>query len=378
MKGSVYQDKRSKKARGCWYYVIDLGISDGRRKQKRKGGFKTKREAESALAEVLTALNRGVYVAPSNKAYRTHLEEWVHARTPHIDSQTMKSYVSYIKIHVAPALGDLQLSKITPSVIQTFILSLSDKGLAAGTIKRIFMVVRSSLAHAVSLELLAKNPADANISKPTTKKKKAEIKVWNEIQVKRFLKESRPLTRYHIAFHLALATGMRQGEILGLRWSDVDLDKGVIYVRQTVSHDGKELRERAKTASSTRSVTIDAATVKELKAHRIAQAKERLAAEDYTDLGLVICTHTGKVTKPRDLYKAYERVRVKISVPIITFHDLRHTHASILLSLGVNPKVVQERLGHSSIQMTLDLYSHLFPNMQSEAAVTLGQALFGS
>jgi integrase len=183
-------------------------------------------------------------------------------------------------------------------------------------------------------------------------------------------------SRYSIVFLLAIYTGMRQGELLGLRWSDIDFEKRTIHIQQTLSHDGKELRPHAKTKSSIRSVAISQETISALKKHRnlIKQEKMFLGSE-YRDHDLVICTSLGTPVNPRHINKVWDHFLKKIDVPKITFHDLRHTHASLLLKQGTHPKIVSERLGHSSIQMTLDTYSHLLPNMQETAAQGLDQML---
>jgi integrase len=378
MKGSVYKDTRGGKNNGTWYYSVDLGRkSDGGRNQKKKGGFRTKKDAEAALVEVISAVNHGTYTEPSNQLYKDYLPDWFDAKRKLIERLTAEGYESYMRLHIVPNLGSLPLSRITPTDVQRFINSLSDKGLAAATIKRIYNVVNNSLQAAVKLKAISENPAKSIIGKPKVQKK--EICFWNEDEVKCFLDTAKLHSRLHIAFTLALLTGMRQGEILGLRWADIDLEKGIIHIRQTLSHDGKELRAGAKSASGVRAVAIDGDTIKELKKHRAIQTQERWSAgSEYIELDLVVCTSIGKMKNPRDLMKTMFSLLEKAKVSKTTFHGLRHTHASMLLKLGVHPKIVQERLGHSSIQVTLDLYSHLYPNMQSDAADAIGKRLFGS
>ncbi|NRF96180.1 site-specific integrase [Paenibacillus frigoriresistens] len=356
--------------------MAELGKdAKGNRIQKRKGGFKTKKEAETALAEVNTSINKGTYIEPSKQLFKDYLAEWFAGKAYGIGKQTATSYDMYIRVHIIPFMGDVQLSKLNSTHIQNFITHLNDKGLASSTVKRIYTVVNTSLVAAARMKVISENPAAHIVTKPRVQRK--EVVVWDESEVQVFLDRTKATTRHHIAFHLALATGMRQGEVLGLRWSDVDFEKSLVQIRQTVTHDGKEIKTGAKTASSLRSIAIDQATIKELKRHRAKQAEEKLASGgSYTDLGLITCTALGNITTPRVLSTAFDNAIKKSGVPRIRFHDLRHTHASMLLKLNINSKVVQERLGHSSIQMTLDLYSHLCPNMQSDAANILGEALF--
>jgi integrase len=173
-------------------------------------------------------------------------------------------------------------------------------------------------------------------------------------------------------------TGMRQGEILGLRWQDVDFESSKIYITQTLSHDGSEFMVGAKSASGIRSVTVDPQTIERLLKHkRIVENEKGLAEGVFIDKGLVICTSTGNQLLPRNLMREYKNILSKADIRKITFHDLRHTHASLLLKQNVHPKIVSERLGHSSIKLTLDIYSHLMPNMQKEAADNLAHLVLG-
>ena len=183
-------------------------------------------------------------------------------------------------------------------------------------------------------------------------------------------------SRYSIIFLLAVYTGMRQGELLGLRWSDIDFDKSTIHIQQTLSHDGKELRPYTKTKSSIRSVAISSETIAVLKKHRHLIKQEKVfLGTDYKDNDLVICTSLGTPVIPRHINKVWDHLLKQVKVNRITFHNLRHTHASLLLKQGIHPKIVSERLGHSSLQMTLDTYTHLLPNMQEAAAAGLEQML---
>jgi integrase len=212
-------------------------------------------------------------------------------------------------------------------------------------------------------------------NKPKVKRK--QVDVWNEVEARGFLKfVAEAKSRYYIAFHLSITSGARQGEVLGLRWMDCDLERKIISIRQSLSHDGKEFG-LPKTESSIRSISIDNDTVEALKQHRkLIEREKELALSMYIDKDLVVCTNIGTQCHPRNLERAWKKLRNDAKMRKITYHDLRHTHASLLLKNSAHPKVVSERLGHSSIQITLDLYSHLFPNIQEDAATGLGQLLF--
>lgn len=302
------------------------------------------------------------------------MKEWIRAKKQQISEQTAVVTEGFMNTHVIKALGGIRLDALNPLIVQRFINDLGDKGLADSTIKRIYNIVNTSLNAAVKKQIISRNVA-ALIDKPKVRRK--EIEVWDVNEVHAFLKFAKSYTRYYIAFHLALATGMRQGEILGLRWMDVDFDRNIISVRQTLAHNGKSIITGAKTATSIRTISIDQQTASILNKHMLSTKRELLMlGKTMAPHSLVICTGKGTLTSPRNISRVWYSMLKKTGLKKITFHDLRHTHASLLLKNNTHPKVVSERLGHSSIKITIDLYSHLFPNMQEEAAEELGKMLF--
>lgn len=215
------------------------------------------------------------------------------------------------------------------------------------------------------MELLPSNPMK-KLQLPKDKKK--EMTVWEVHEIKTFLDIAKK-DRFYTAFHLAVTTGMRRGEILGLRWKDIDFQKGTLYVRQTLSNDGKQFLVGGKTESSIRSIKLPNETLTELQSQKIRVSKEKLkCGPNYVDYDLVVCTTKGTPVNPNNLKRTYNRLIDEAGVTKIRFHDLRHTHATMLLAQGVPAKVISERLGHSNIKTTLDIYPHVLPNMQEEAA----------
>ncbi|OMC94466.1 site-specific integrase [Paenibacillus sp. FSL R5-0636] len=372
--GKYFVKKENKE---LYFYTLTLGKdSNGKRIQIRKRGFKSEREAKRALREAQVQADKGSYCEPSKLTYGEFLIEWFRGKSSNYGTQTIKSTESYIRLHIKPQLGQYPLAKLNIIIIERFVNDLREKGLAEGTIKRIFNVVTASLNSAERKDVIARNVASRIDNKPKAKRK--DMQIWNANEVRHFLHTIRKEeVRYYEAFHLALATGMRQGEILGLRWRDVDLERGVISVRQTLSHDGKELRAGAKTTTSIRTISFDVDTIQMLEKWMRRQQQEKDdAGAMYINHDLVICTTVGTPTTPRNLSRTWYNMLKKSELHPITFHDLRHTHASLLLKNNVHPKIVSERLGHASIQITLDLYSHLFPNMQEGAAHLIGEQLF--
>ncbi|MGU3394057.1 tyrosine-type recombinase/integrase [Priestia sp. D51] len=367
MNGSVKKDVNS------WYYVFYLEKdANGKRRQKKKRGFKTKKEAQRALNEAINAMNKGTYIEPSNLLYKDYLEQWFSTKKNSIGIQTAKVYENYLKGRIMPALGNYTLSKFSTIHIQSFINSLNEEGLSSATIKKVFEIIRNSLEHAVDFELVHKNVA-LKVKLPKSNKK--EMTVWNEEEVNKFLKVGKEDSAY-IVFYLALTTGMRQGEILGLRWKDIDLDKGLINIKQTLSHDGKTFISGAKTKSSLRTINLSDLTIKTLKARKLIVSKEKLSLGPiYVDYDLVACTQHGTPFNPANVRRTFKKLIKLADVSDIRFHDLRHTHATLLLSKGINVKVISERLGHSNIKVTLDTYSHVLPTMQEEVARKLDEII---
>lgn len=311
----------------------------------------------------------------SNTVYKDYLMDWLRGKLYSISRQTLQVCESYIRHQINPIIGELTLAQLNPMVHQQFVNELKDKGLANTSVKRIFSIVHSSLDTAVKMELIPKNYSSL-VHKP--KLRRRELQVWDVKEVQYFLKLATREPYFYMAFHLALLTGMRQGEILGLRWIDIDFENQLLFVRQTLSHDGKEFIPGAKTSSGIRSIAIDQDTADILKEHYQKIQMDKEMNPSYTDSGLVICTELGKKIPPIMLMRAWYSILDDSKLRKITFHDLRHTHASLLLRNNVHPKIVSERLGHSSIQITLDTYSHLLPNMQKDAAGELGKTISGN
>lgn len=363
-----------KKEGSTWYYAVDLGKdANGKRRRKKERGFKTKREAEIALAKIVSELSKGTYVEPTKVLYKDFLYHWLESKRNSLRSQTHYNYEMITKKHVLPELGSLTVQKINSPTLQRFVDELCNKGLTGAYIKKIIDVVNSSLKKAMRLGYIAQNPMEL-VDRPRIGKK--EMRVWDKIEVEKFLTAAYP-ERCYIAFLLAITTGMRQGEILGLRWQDIDFENRTLSVRQTLSHDGKTILSEAKTKSSIRPIYLPDETLEALRKHRLLVKQEKLkAAVEYRDQDLVVCTTVGTPICPRNLNRTWYRLLNQSGVTQIRFHDLRHTHATLLLQKGIHVKVVAERLGHSNTRVTLDTYSHVLPTMQEEAAKAISDILF--
>lgn len=238
-------------------------------------------------------------------------------------------------------------------------------------------ILHRFLAHALKWGLLTHNPAD-RVDLP--RKARREINVWDSEQVRVFLAEAKQSSPYYRLYLAAITTGMRQGELLGLRWQDLDLIAGVASVQQTLYRLGKTLLvKEPKSNRSRRTVALAPILVEELRCIQDEQVvRQRELGGAYQNQGFVFCQPNGKALHAHNIVQRDFRLAMKrAGVPRIRFHDLRHCHATLLLQQGVHPKVVQERLGHSSINMTLDTYSHVVPGLQERAVADLEARLFG-
>lgn len=368
----IYEYEKSGKTH--YYYAFEVKEDNGKRKTIKKQGFKTKREARDAEAEARDTWNKGNYIDPSKTLYTDYVVNWLENKQD-ISNKTRYVNEGHIKNHIIPELGHLPLQKINVIHIENFIKSLQseEKNLAAGTIKKIFNLVQTSFNAAEKKELLSKNPFNLLDKSSKPKAGKPKVDYWTKEEAKQFLDSFEH--RNKIIFILAIYTGMRQGEILGLRWRDIDFENGQLRIRQILDGLTGKIQERVKTDAGYRSVTMSNHVMSELKKHRAAMVQEKLAAEEYFDQNLVICQPNGKPVGITNFHKFWVRKLDQTGVRRIRFHDLRHTCASLLFSAGVHPKVVQELLGHKSIKVTLDTYSHMLPNMQKDALKELDKML---
>jgi integrase len=306
------------------------------------------------------------------------MREWLESARSNTRPSTWATYETLTEKHIVPSLGQIPLQRLTAARLDAFYGELLSSGRRSGkgglsprTVGHVHGVIRLALSQAVRWQLLIRNVAD-DANPP--RKRPAEIRTWSSDEVRTFLNSVRD-DRNYAAYALALTTELRRGELLGLAWRDIDVDAGWLNVRQTViSVNFKIQISTPKTAAGRRSVALDPATVALLREHRLNQLKERvqLGLDSVKPDDFVFSTPAAEPLHPGLFIDTFDR-RVKAArIPRIRFHDLRHTSATLALAAGVHPKVVQERLGHASISITLDLYSHSVPVLQEEAASKLG------
>jgi integrase len=377
MKGHI-----RKRGTSSWAVVLDIGPDvDGKRRQKWHSVRGTRRDAQRELTRLLNQLNTGAYVEPSRISLAEYLDRWLldYAK-PKVAAKTYDRYREMIDIHIKPALGAFVLPKLAPLHIQGFYsraLASGRKdgkgGLSAQTVLHFHRLLHKALAQAVKWQLLARNPSDA-VEPPRPVPK--EMQVLDEDETATLL-DQLGNSRLHIPVLLAVTTGLRRGEILGLRWSDVDFASGTVTVVQSLEQTSEGLNFKSpKTHRSRRAVALPSMTVEALRAHRAEQGKERLSiGPDYDDNDLVCPRPGGSPWRPDVFSGSFVKSIRRLDIRQIRFHDLRHSHATHLLRAGVHPKVVSERLGHSRVGITLDTYSHVLPGMQEDAVQRIDAVL---
>lgn len=373
MRGRV--GKRGK----TWHYVVDVGQDEeGKRQQQWEGGFPTRRAAEEALGKLVGDVREGAYVPKSKQTFGAYLEEWLDGSRNRVRPSTLSSYAMNIRVHVTPALGAVPLQAVTETHLDRLYATLIQKGLSARTTRYIHTLVRKALHDAVRRHRIMRNPADLATPPSPTAARAPEMKTWSGEELGRFLESVRG-ERLHAMWLVLATSGARRGEVLGLRWSDVDLESGRIQIaRSAVMVDHKVTFSTPKTEKSRRTISLDPRTMAGLRSHKAGQAEERLAwGRAYSDEGLVFAQENGEPLNPEYVSKKFVKLASVAGLPRVRVHDLRHGWATMALAAGVHPKVVQERLGHSSIMLTLSVYSHTVPAMETDAAQQVASLIFG-
>jgi integrase len=284
-----------------------------------------------------------------------------------------------------PALGNVRLQHLTADKLNAFYATLLEsgrrdgKGLSPEAVRNIHVVIRRALGDAVRWGQISRNPAELADPPKLRASKRIEMKTWDASELRSFLELAQDDDLYP-AWHLDAHTGLRRGEVLGLHWSDLDLDAAQLSVRTTLVSVNYEIRfEEPKTSRARRTVALDALTVKILKEHRKNQLEQRLAAgADYRDNDLVFCEADGSPIHPQVTSDRFDRIVERARLPRISMKGLRHTHATLALKAGVPVKVVSERLGHASTSFTMDTYAHVLPGMQEDAAEMVAGLVAGS
>ncbi len=371
-----------------YYAVIYEGVDPVTGKERRSWhpAGSRKADAERMVTDLVKRRNDGDYRTPEKLTLGDYLTgKWLPAQRSQLRPSTLHSYTRTIELHVLPTLGKVPMARLLPEDLDALYGRLLKNGrrnkrgggLSPASVRYVHRVLRKALSDAHRKGTLARNPADlADAPKETAERDGSEMHIWTAAELARFLHAIGD-HRLAPAYHLAAATGMRRGEILGLRWADVDLGVKRLSVRQALIAVSYEMRfSDVKTAAGRRTIDVSTHDVDVLGAWRRRQAAERLLiGPAWDDNGLVFCRPDGRPIHPERFSRTFDQLVARHGMPDIRLHDLRHTHASLLLKAGVPIKVVSERLGHASATFTLNTYQWLLPGMQAEAAATFQRLL---
>ena len=387
------------KERGKDTYLVRVFLgrdAQGKRRYLNKTIKGKKKDAEAYLSKTLTSINASTFVEPTSMTLDEYLDKWLEtAARPRLRQRTYEYYVEILKRYVRSALGNKKLSDLRPLDIQALYTHMTAPklnkgarpqqgityglGLSARTVRYCHIVLSSALKQAVKWLMLSQNPASL-VGLPKAARK--EMQALSPQEASSFLKAA-AADRWSALFALALASGMRPAEHLALQWKDVDFKNGILIVQRAIAwhrKGGGFNFTPPKTAQSRRSIPLPASVVLALAAHKRQQAEERLkAGAAYQTYDLVFAAYEGTPLMIRNLVRRHFKptlTRAKLPASI-RLYDLRHRCATLLLSAGENPKVVSERLGHASVTLTLDVYSHVLPTMQEAASEKLEAMLFG-
>ncbi len=354
--GSVYYWEERKR------WVAEISLGPGKRK---KFYCKTKQEALKKKNEALRELEQGTLATGPQKKLRDYLEDWI--ENVHKDKLRVSAYVKYKKLikYIVADLGEVRLQKLTAEQVRRFYTKKAQEGLSSKTINSIHGVLHLALDNAVRWNYVSRNVCDL-VTPPRIVSREVTPLTLDQAQM---LLRSVREHRLEVLLTMAVVTGMRRGELLALRWSNIDFERRTLQVLHTVDYIPKYgyVETEPKTAAGKRLINIPTFLLDMLKQHRVQQLEQRLQQGDaWENRDLVFPDLQGGYFNPNYLLRMFKKLLIEAGVPHMHFHDLRHSAATILLSMGVNMKVIQELLGHSDIAITLGRYSHLLPSMQQE------------
>jgi integrase len=374
MAGSIVE-----KENGKFLVRVYMGLKDGKRNYHNKQ-FDKRKDAEKYLTKILHEKNTNTFADAGKITVKEHMETWLETVVKNrVKEKTYLDYKDRVRLYITPEIGDVKLSKLEPRRIQILYAKLIDRGLSSRVVRYVHTLLRNSLQQAVKWGHLYRNPADL-VTDELPKRERKEMQALSNEQVKVFM-EAAVYSTMKPLFSLLIASGMRPSEALGMKWPDVDFKGKRVTVNRTLTrfNKGGWKLEEPKTPKSRRTIPLPKSTMADLKEHSRNQAEYILGTKEgeYNNQGFVFAANNGEPLSTNNiLNRHFKPLLKKAGLPDIRLYDLRHTCATLLLSAGENPKVVSERLGHSTITLTLDTYSHVLPDMQQGAADKLESLLF--
>ena len=354
------------------------------RRRAIKGGYATRKECQVALNKVLSAVEARTFTPPTRITVKAFLlDEWLPAVKGTVRPTTFASYTMLAREHIIPRLGSLQLQNLSAAAINALYADLLEEGrvcgqggLSTSSVRRVHAVLHRACRDAVRWGGLTVNPVDAADPPKQSAEHTDRLPVWSSEQLAGFL-ESVADNRLFALWRLLAMTGMRRGEALGLQWSCLDMENSTLTIcRAWVPVNGVAQMSEPKTRRGRRTIALDPVTLEALKAHAARQAEERSDWDvAWVEAGFVFTGTDGQPLQPWVVSKAFRDHRTAAMLPEIPLHGLRHTYATLALAAGVNPRIVSARLGHATVALTLDVYSHVLPQQDQEAAVRIAELL---
>lgn len=375
--GSIRERKHK-----VWQITIELPKDPitGKRNRRYRTVEGSKKEAERAMHEFITELEKGYYVANSNISITEWVQTWLEVYIiPNVSPTTLSRYQGMIKRYINPVIGHIPVQQLTTLAVQSWVNGLkispsSGKEMSAATIKHAYHVLKGAMDKAVLAGIIYRSPC-TGIMLPKGQKKQAVI--YDEKQIRQLL-DAASGTEMELVIDMELCLGVRRGELLGLEWGDIDWEHNQVkIIRNRVVVDGKSVVKEPKTATSVRTLDVPLPLMQKLRKHKMQCLSNKLRlGKAYTATDYIIVHPDGKPIYPEYLSQMLTKLQEKAGLPKCRFHDLRHLCASIMLLQGVNVKVAQERLGHKDISTTMNIYSHVLPSSAKEAAEKIGQLVY--
>ena len=370
-----------------WRAAVTVGHNEDGTQDRRWVSGKTQAEVQEKLRAFQADMHTGMVADTEGLTVSAYMSRWAdHKEQDATKPNTLRSYRDTVRLHITPHIGRIKLEKLRPLDLEQMLSKMQKAGKSAASRAYTLRVLSMALRQAVRWQMLPRNVAEA-VRPP--KVERPDMGTWTAVQVATFL-DAAQLHRMHAAFYLALLTGMRRGEILGLKWEDLDFTRSRLTVRNNLvemrgegttgkQHAGKEtvssvrsILQTPKTKASRRTIPLSPGTMSKLKEHRERQEQNRkAAAEAWQAQGFVFADELGNPTDPRTLYGWFRGLVTAAGLPMIRFHDLRHTAASLMIRQGISPKTVSDRLGHADVAFTLRVYAHLYEDQREEAAFDL-------
>jgi integrase len=376
MKGHIRE-----RSPGSWAIILDIKDPESGERRRKWHSFKgTKRQAQTECARLISLMQSGGYQEPTKVTLATFLETWLEAHRAQVAPRTFERYAQIVRTNIVPLLGAVPLSRlISQHIVLAYSKALTSGrsdgagGLSPQSVVHMHRVLRLALQQAFEWDLIARNPA-ARVKPPKVEKR--SLNVPDPARTAALLAHFRP-TRMFMPVLLAALCGLRRGEIVALKWKHIDLAKAALTVSESLEQTKAGIRRKDTKSGRARNLVIPALVIPELRRQRARQAEELLRiGVGLDDEHPVVAKEDGGILQPNSLTHEFVRILAQSkTLPRIRFHDLRHAHATHMLSSGIHPKIAQERLGHSTIAITLDLYSHVMPGIESDAIARVDAAM---